>query len=263
MNKGSYVPFHHQYLIAEFLTPYLDKYFEKYPERANTAYNFSALKGQTRVGKEGLHFYSSKVTLIFSSIDKELVEVVVKEMFKESQVTIGKLMLTPLNADMENLPNFQTEMKYICLSPLSILTAGDPNSDAKRFINPTLDLFSDALYESTMTRMEKAGYSAEELSQYFQFQIVPDKEYLNKIKGEEKKFARIFPIYNSGEKLEIRGYTFPFTLYAHPKVQEFIFLCGFGVYAQKGFGMLDIANQDPNQRVTTFLVAENNAPIEG
>ncbi|MFN8415263.1 MAG: CRISPR-associated endoribonuclease Cas6 [Cytophagaceae bacterium] len=260
VNKGAYVPFHHQYLIHEFLSTYIEQYFSSSPGKSSTSYyNFSALKGQTRVGKDGLHFYSSKITLILSSNDVKLLEFAVKKIFDEPQVMVGKLILNPLHADKEELPDFTNEMKYICLSPLSIISAADNNVDAKRFINPSLDVFSDALYETTMSRMEKAGFTQEELAQYFQFQLVPDKDYLNKIKGEEKKFARIFPVYMSGEKHEVRGYTFPFKLYAHPKVQEFVFTCGFGLYTDKGFGMLDIANSDPNKRVLPFIAAKEGA----
>ena len=89
-------------------------------------------------------------------------------------------------------------------------------------------------------------------SEFFKFQVVPDKNYLNKIKEEEKKFARIFPVFDNEEKYEVRGYTFPFTLYANPKVQQFVFDLGLGLYTHKGFGMLDIANADPNQRTTPY-----------
>jgi CRISPR-associated endoribonuclease Cas6 len=254
VNKGAYVPFHHQYLITEFLTPYIEKYLKSIKEPSRVFYNFSALKGQTRVGKEGLHFYSSKVTLIFSSNDPGLVESLVNQLFNETEVMLGKLVLNPINVDQEKLADFTNEMKYICLSPLAIITPQENPVDAKRFINPSFDVFSDALYENTLNRMERAGATPEEIAQYFQFQLVPDKDYLSKIKGEEKKFARIFPVFINDEKYEVRGYTFPFTFYAHPKVQEFVFTCGFGVFGEKGFGMLDIANTDPNLRIIPYPI---------
>jgi len=82
--------------------------------------------------------------------------------------------------------------------------------------------------------------------------VVPDTNYLTKIKEEEKKFARIFPVFDKGEKYEVRGYTFPFTLYAAPEVQSFVFNSGLGIMCHKGFGMLDVANQDPNSRTTPY-----------
>lgn len=252
-NKGSYVPFHHQYLIHEFIQPYIERY-ESAIGKTVENYNYSALKGQTRVGKDGLHFYSSKVTLVFSSIDEALIEHVVKGIFTKEEVAIGKLELSPMNVDMELVPVLTNETKFICLSPLSIVHPSDGGIDAKRFVNPTVDEFSDYLFESTMLRMEKAGYTQDQLAAFFKFQLVPDAEYLGKIKNEEKKFARIFPVYFEGQKAEVRGYTFPFTLYADTEVQKFVFNTGIGVLSERGFGMLDIANADPNQRVTAYEI---------
>ncbi|NJO03714.1 MAG: hypothetical protein HC880_20425 [Bacteroidia bacterium] len=67
-----------------------------------------------------------------------------------------------------------------------------------------------------------------------------------------KKFARIYTVFEGKIKYELRGYTFPFTLYAAPAVQEFIFNCGLGAYTHKGFGMIDLANVDPIERTEIY-----------
>jgi CRISPR-associated endoribonuclease Cas6 len=216
-------------------------------------FNFSGLKGQTKVGKDGLHFYSNKVTLVISSPNEEFVDFVVKHMFRMQHVEIGKLLLIPLSVEREAEPKFEGEIKFICISPLVVVNPIN-NPDPKKFISPFMDEFSDLLYDSTMTRMERSGYSADKLAEFYKFQVVPDKEYLSKIKEEEKKFARIFPVFDKGEKYEVRGYTFPFVLYADPEVQKFVFNSGMGVMCHKGFGMLDVANQDPNERTTPYEV---------
>lgn len=250
-NKGASVPFHHQFLLSNMVSSILDKNPGEYS--GFDLYNFSGLKGQTKVGKEGLHFYSNKVTLVFSSPNEKFVEYFVKAMFRQQQVEIGKLLLIPLNVEQEILPVFETEMKYICISPLVVISPLDQTLDPKKFISPGLDTFSDMLYESTMNRMEKSAlYSTDQISGFYKFQVVPDKNYLSKIRDEEKKFARIFPAFDKTNKYEIRGYTFPFVLYADPRVQEFVFDCGLGVFTSKGFGMLDLANADPNARTAPY-----------
>jgi CRISPR-associated endoribonuclease Cas6 len=251
-NKGASVPFHHQFLLSNLVNSLIEK--ENSAFQNFDLYNFSGLKGQTKVGKEGLHFYSNKVTLVFSSPNEEFLSFFIKALFKNQQLEIGKLLLVPLNVEKEAPANLTGEVKYICISPLVVISPLDPAIDPKRFLSPLTDEFSDMLYESTMFRMEKSGmYTTEEISSFFKFQIVPDKVYLDKIRQEEKKFARIFPAFENNEKYEVRGYTFPFTLYADPKVQQFMFDCGMGVFTHKGFGMLDIANVDPNQRTTPYL----------
>lgn len=250
INKGAAVPFHHQYLVSGLISSILEKSKSKFS--SFTDYNFSGLKGQTKVGKEGLHFYSSKITLVFSSPNEEFVQFLLNQLFKYSQVEIGKLQLVPLNVEKEIMPQLTEEVKYICISPMVILNPLDDSTDPKKFISPTMDSYSDLLYDNTMTRMEKFGFTPEEISDFFKFQVVPDKNYLTKIKEEEKKFARIFPVFTNDDKYEVRGYTFPFTLYAHQKVQQFVFDLGIGMFTHKGFGMLDIANADPNQRTTPY-----------
>ncbi|MBX9853129.1 MAG: CRISPR-associated endoribonuclease Cas6 [Cytophagaceae bacterium] len=250
-NKGASVPFHHQYLISGLINSLIEKNKNKFNNYVD--YNFSGLKGQTKVGKEGLHFYSSKITLVFSSSSEEFLKFILKSLFEHPQIEIGKLLLVPLNVEKENMPQLGEEVKYICISPMVVISPFDPSNDPKKFISPVMDAFSDLVYENLIDRMEKSGrYSAEELAGFFKFQLIPDKNYLTKVKEEEKKFARIFPVFEQENKYEVRGYTFPFTLYAARQVQEFIFDCGIGLFTHKGFGMLDIANADPNQRTTPY-----------
>jgi len=97
--------------------------------------------------------------------------------------------------------------------------------------------------------MESSGkYTAEELAQYYKFQLVADKDYINRLQASHKKFARIYPLYDSDIKYEVRGYTFPFTLYAPQPVQQFVYENGLGHFSHKGFGMLDVATHDAIKR---------------
>jgi CRISPR-associated endoribonuclease Cas6 len=116
-------------------------------------------------------------------------------------------------------------------------------------VSPESDEFSDLLYDSTLARMEIQGkYTTEQLAAFYKFQIVPDQDYIQRIQASHKKFARIYPLYDSDVKFEVRGYTFPFTLYAAKEVQQFVYENGLGHFTHKGFGMLDVANNDSIQR---------------
>src|SRR5690606_25539702 len=103
-------------------------------------------------------------------------------------------LLIPLSVEQEAQPDFKEDTKFICISPLVVIDPLKPDSDPKKFVSPFMDEFSDNLYDNTMQRMENAGYSAEQLAEFYKFQVVPDTNYLTKIKEEEKKFARIFPV---------------------------------------------------------------------
>jgi CRISPR-associated endoribonuclease Cas6 len=207
-------------------------------------YHFSGLKGQTKISKKGLHYTSQKTTLVLASPSQEFIDYFLFNLFKKENVQLGELILTPLSVEKE-IPSVMTdEVKYVCISPIVIVDPRFANSqNPKGFILPDTDLFSDLLYEITMIRMEKLGaYTAEQISSFFKFQIVPDKEYLNKIKTEEKKFARIYTVPLDDQRYEVRGYTFPFTLFAAPEVQQFLYDCGLGTFNDRGFGMVDLAS---------------------
>lgn len=216
-------------------------------------YNFSGLKGQTKISRKGLHFYSSRVTLVFSSPNKEFVDYFLNSLFEIDQLDIGNLLLKPEAVELENAVQFGESMKFICISPMVLLNSSFNDTSAKRFIPPESDAFSDMLYDSTIARMQDAGiFTSEQLAGFYKFQIVPDKSYLARLTAAQKKFARIYPVYDQDVKYEVRGYTFPFTMYAAKEVQEFVFHTGLGQFTHKGFGMLDVANSNPNQRVVKY-----------
>lgn len=251
-NRGSHVPFHHQYLLAQMIKGILikggDEKFIQY-----SFYNFSGLKGQTKISRKGLHFYSSRVTLVFSSPNKQFIDYFLTNLFDFNQVELGGLYLQPETVELEDRIDVDDSLKFVCISPLVILNSSFNDSTAKRFIPPETDTFSDLLYESTIERMEASGmFTKEQLAGFYKFQVVPDKTYIARLTAAQKKFARIYPVYDRDVKYEIRGYTFPFTLYAAKEVQEFVLHCGLGQFTHKGFGMLDVAHSNPNSRVLKY-----------
>lgn len=251
-NKGAFVPFHHQFLLAQLVKGIIIKGGNE-SMRGFSFYNFSGLKGQTKISRNGLHFFSNKVTLVFSCLQKDFLDYFIDELFKMPHVEVGNLVLLPESVELENVPTFEDEMKYICISPIVLLKPAFNDSESKRFISPETDEFSDVLFESTILRMEALGtYSNEQLASFSKFQLVPDENYLRKIRENQKKFARIYPVYDQDVKYEVRGYTFPFVLYAAKEVQEFVFSGGMGSFTHKGFGMLDLANTDPSKRTTLY-----------
>jgi CRISPR-associated endoribonuclease Cas6 len=261
-NKGAFVPFHHQFLLAQLIKGIIIKGGdEKYRDYLH--YNFSGLKGQTKISRNGLHYFSNRVTLVFSCLNKQFLDYVIVELFKLANIEVGNLVLIPESVEIEANPTFQEEMKYICISPIVLIKPSFNDSESKRFINPQSDEFSDILFESTILRMQALGkYSESQLSGFSKFQLIPDEDYLRKIHETQKKFARIYPVYDQDVKYEVRGYTFPFVLYAAHEVQEFVFTEGIGSFTHKGFGMLDIANSDPSQRTTPYFKNQKEAEAD-
>ncbi len=241
-NRGAYVPFHHQFLLAQTIKGLvmLGKNPAYFPY---TQYNFSGLKGQIKISRKGLHFYSSRVTLVFSAADKGFLDYFLGILFEQKDLLIGNLQLVPESHEPEEPATITDSVKFLCISPIVLVQATYNDETGKRFIPPENDEFSDLLYDSTIARMEASGkFSAEQLADFYKFQLVADKEYINRIQSSHKKFARIYPLYDLDVKYEVRGYTFPFTLYAPQPVQQFVYENGLGYFSHKGFGMLDVAN---------------------
>ena len=208
-----------------------------------TQYNFSGLKGQIKISRKGLHFYSSKVTLVFSATDKAFLDYFLKVLFEQRELLIGNLQLIPETVEQEEPVTIGESVKFLCISPIVLVPAAFNDETSKRFISPESDEFSDLLYDNTIARMEESKkFSPEQLANFYKFQLVADKEYINRIQSSHKKFARIYPLYDADVKYEVRGYTFPFTLYAPQPVQQFIYENGLGYFSHKGFGMVDVAN---------------------
>lgn len=243
-NRGAYVPFHHQYLLAQVIKGIL-VYGPQKSYLDFNQFNFSGLKGQTKVSRKGLHYYSSKVTLVFACSDKGFMDYFIEQLFRQKEIIVGNLHLTPESTEMEDPVQINDESRFLCISPVVLIQASYNDDRAKKFVPPDTDEFSDLLYESTLARMEVTGrFTPEQLSSFYKFQIVPDQTYIQRIQSSHKKFARIYPLFDNDIKFEVRGYTFPFTLYAAREVQQFVYENGLGYFTHKGFGMLDIANND-------------------
>ena len=247
-NRGAYVPFHHQYLLAQVIKGLL--MFGPQKEYLDfNQYNFSGLKGQTKVSRKGLHYFSAKVTLVFSCSDKRFLDYFLARVLEQKEIIVGNLHLIPESTEVEEPVKISDESRFLCISPIVVIPATFNDETSKKFVSPESDEFSDLLYESTLSRMEATGkYSAEQLTSFYKFQLVADHEYIQRIQASHKKFARIYPLFDKDVKFEVRGYTFPFTLYAAKEVQEFIYENGLGYFTHKGFGMLDVSNNDSIQR---------------
>ena len=252
-NRGATIPYHHQYLLAQFIRGVVlkddDSRYNSYK-----LFNFSGLKGQTRISRNGLQYLSRKVTLVLSTLDDEFANHFLNRLFELKTLEIGNLKLSPDLVEIEEPVTFGEKTKFICISPLVLFSPDKNDYLNKKFITPSSDLFSDLLYKSTMLRFRDAfGLENEDLASMNKFQIVPDRDYILRLTRSQKKFARVYSTYHNNVRYELRGYTFPLTLFAVKEVQEFVFTCGLGALTENGFGMLDVANVDPTERIEEYM----------
>ena len=239
------MPHYQQTLLASWLES-LKETSEEW--RGYSLYNFSSLRGQTASQQTGLDYMSSHVKLVISSPSQGFIDFITSQIRGQKMCQIGPLHLVPVSVHQETMPELSDTLKYVCISPLVPSFSALENEEAgKRFIPPQEDLFSDLLYECTMRRMEESGlYSPEEIRSFCRFQLVPDQHYLSKIKKHGKLFARVYPINYRGKEYAVRTYVFPFTLYAAPQVQAYVYTYGLGAFTEQGLGMVDTKSLTDN-----------------
>lgn len=231
-NTDGAIPLHHQKLVSHVIREML----EDLPGHT-TLYNFSTLKGTSKVQAGQIRFHSSKVSLVFSSVDDRLTEHVIQRIFSFQQINIGKLELYPKAHQLIPDPAFTQRMKYVCISPLIVEPSVSDDAAKPEALDPASYEFSDHLYNSVIERMENAGYPDEELNSFAEFELQPDMNYIRKVTADGKKLSRN---YKNDNNEAMSGYLIPFVLHAHPKVQKFIWDAGLGLYCNHGFGMIDI-----------------------
>ncbi len=246
-DKGASVPFHHQYYLFRFFKGLIKKCGDiSYSDFIH--YNFSGLKGQTTVSKSGLHFYSSKITVVFSCQDKNFIDTIIKVLFDLPEIKLNGLSIIPHSVEMEPDFDFMDEMKYICISPLVLLHPEFSDDVAKRFIHPQSAEFKDLLIQSITKKTDIP------LGDDFDFR--PDADYLRKLEDSGKKYSRVYPLFDQDIPYEVRGYTFPFTLTAPAELHKFLFECGLGLFNEKGFGMLDLATMIPGSKTIPYFTGQ-------
>ena|ERR1035437_4585277 len=231
------LPLHHQNTLYRCL----NEYMPSKPDN-KTLITFSTIKGTSSVANGYISYLSTKVSLVISSNNDEYLRSMVDNIFSQMTIRIGKMELYPKQKNVVVMPEFKTMMKYVCISPVIIIDPGKEPNRAEEIVEPSSQEFSDILFNSTIARMEAAGYTEEELRNFEAFEAIPDPEYLKKVIENQKRIARL---YRTLDEQKIIGYLLPFTLHAHPKVHEFICNCGLGLFTNQGYGMIDVVPEIP------------------
>ena len=244
------MPLHHQMVLSKSLAAYMDR------RRDNkTLYTYSSLKGSSNIMNGIITFHSDKMSLIVSSNNDNFVRSLVDRIFQRHVIKVGKMLLKPSLQQVISNPEFKEEMKYVCLAPFVIIDSGKEPERAETIIDPNTQEFSDLLFNSTMERMQRAGFTEDELKEFEAFEVVGDKEYLKKTVENNKRFARF---YRNLDRQTIVGYLLPFTLHAHPKVQQFLFETGIGLFGLEGYGMIDIVHERLEPQTTEEPLASSH-----
>ncbi|MFQ3212500.1 MAG: CRISPR-associated endoribonuclease Cas6 [Marivirga sp.] len=245
-DKGAAVPFHHQYHLYRLFKGIIKKCNDENMESFKH-YNFSGLKGQTKVSKNGLHFYSNKITVVFSCSNKAFLDKIIEQIFSFELLKVRNLPIKPLSVELESEIHFEEKMEFICISPIVQLKAEFFDDASKEFIHPCSEQFAHNLKQNLISRFPQ--FEPYESA----IQFTPDRSYVDRIERNGKKYSRIYPLFDQDIPYEVRGYTLPFMLEAPVDLQKLVYNNGIGLYCDKGFGMLDLANVQPGTETVTYF----------
>ena len=102
-SSANSIPLHHQKLLTDSLVPFFESLTAD-----KTLFNFSSLKGTSKIMNGFMRMLSSKVTLVISGRNKEYMDQIIKMIFERPYLTVGKMNLIPKNYDIIPDPDFQT-----------------------------------------------------------------------------------------------------------------------------------------------------------
>lgn len=196
-----------------------------------TLFTFSGIKGFSKVENNALNFQSKKLSWVISSPVEGFVDKILDELFRMPVIKVGDILVNPIQTEVIPAPSFHKAIKYLSLSPL-ILQKDDHN-----IYSPESETFSDKLFETTIRRMIEFYGDSLPYNHMTEFQFIPDKEYLERMKNQKKEVVRDYDTVKYGK---VKTYLMPFVLYAHPKIHEFVWDTGIGDVTEEGFGGVDV-----------------------
>jgi CRISPR-associated endoribonuclease Cas6 len=234
--KGNAVPVYHQDLLAGLIRQWINSAFTEPQDKQFDLYTFSSLKGLNKVEGNLMFYHSQQVHIMLSSPHESWLTRLADYIMSQGPFQIHEMSLIPESYEAALPPVFGWESRFVSMSPMILFDPALRPDAPSDILNPYANDFSDLLYDTLLDKMESYPLGNYNLEEYSKFQVVPDSEYIRKLKETRKKFGR--PLEVGSRK--VKAYLFPFTLFAHPDVQRFVYAAGIGCMGAEGFGCVDL-----------------------
>lgn len=234
--KGNAVPVFHQDILADLIRSWIQGAFQNVSEKQFDLYTFSSLRGLNKCESNLLFFHTNQVHIMLSSPHEAWLRSLADYIMQQPVIQVHEMTLVPESYETAYAPTLGWETRYVSMSPMVLFDPKENPDAPKDLLNPYAAEFSDLLFDTLLDRMEKFPLRQFDFEQYGKFQIVPDARYIEKLRVQKKKLGRALEVRHT----KVKAYLFPFTLYAHPDVQNFIYDAGIGALGAEGFGCLDL-----------------------
>ncbi len=241
---GNLLPLNYQYELSSFVYRTIERASATYSEwlhqngfefdnKQFRLFNFSHFQIPVyKIQDNRLRIDSDTITWFISFLPEQSTEEFIKGVFAEQLFTIGdklsKIQFRIANIELLPEPDFSKSNQFNSLSPVCI-TRHIPEQNRVAYESPDSNYARSALLYNLKNKY-KAFYGKEFLGdESFDFKLLyAPKSKLIVVKA------------NTPEQTQVKGFTFRFTLKAHPDLMHVMYHCGLGEKNSLGFGMVKV-----------------------
>ncbi len=175
--------------------------------------------------------FRSQVMWYVSSPQEAFLGSFAASLMDEGRLRIGRQRLRVVDVEIPRIPSFHPDMKFRCLSPITMSTKRERNGKlVMHYCLPDEPEFSELVRQNLIRKHEAIyGHSLRDDSFSMEF----DPEYISRRKGRVTKLIRY-------KNVDIRGVLCPFHASGSPELMYVGYECGFGDKNSAGFGMVDV-----------------------
>ena len=242
VRAGITLPINYNHLLTSVIYRFLA---ESNPEYASFLHNegygdeqrrfklftFSQLMAERRrVTGDRIHFGSTLTWSVSSPVETFLSHFA-DTLLTEGRLTIGSHRLQVKDVTVPRIPRFQSEMRFRCLSPITMSTVRE--REGKRVMHyclPDDPAFSE-LVRQNLIRKHEVIHGRFPSADAFILEF--DKNYIDRKQG---RVTRLIDF----KGIKVRGVLCPFRVSGSPALIQIGYECGFGDKNSAGFGMVEV-----------------------
>ncbi len=194
-------------------------------------FTFSQLMARKRQITNDQICFRSQVMWYVSSPQEAFLGSFAASLMDRGRLRIGSQQLRVMDVEIPRIPRFHPNMKFRCLSPITMSTKRERNGKlVMHYCLHDEPEFSELVRQNLVRKHEAiCGHKPRDDSFSMEF----DPEYISRRKGRITRLVRF-------KDVDIRGVLCPFHACGSPELMLVGYECGFGDKNSAGFGMVEV-----------------------
>ena len=235
------LPLNYNHFLTSAVYRYLFKADKEYSSKLHNLnsykfFTFSWLETKKKIEGEYFKVLSDKVSWYISSPSKDFINTVASGIIKTGTLEIGNLSLELSTIEVLGDVNFNSNVKFICISPLVVTTKKYHKGRLmKYYYKPDDD--QNEISEKIKNNLIKKYTSF--------YGTQPDGTIQIKFDNNYKGNAKVLIHYIKGNlDIKIPAIMCPFEVNGSENLIKFGYECGFGELNSSGFGMVKVVDSN-------------------